>query len=117
MSKKLQGAGVGPVGSGPGSGSGNSTPPDYATLMQPPKLPAVNKFVQTDMCTQDIVKLEGHNSNELEAKDSRIDELQRMNEELTRQLSKTQKEVDDQKSTIQRCLNVVKELLIEKSTT
>merc|ERR1712223_398074 len=112
----LQGAGVGPVGSGPGSGSGNSTPPDYATLMQPPKLPAVNKFVQTDMCTQDIVKLEGHNSNELEAKDSRIDELQRMNEELTRQLSKTQKEVDDQKSTIQRCLNVVKELLIEKST-
>ena len=39
-----------------------------------------------------------------------------MNEELTRQLSKTQKEVDDQKSTIQKCLTVAKELLIEKST-
>merc|ERR1712226_534292 len=84
--------------------------------MQPPKLPAVSKCVQTDLCTQDIVKLEGHSANEIEAKDSRIDELQRMNEELTRQLTKTQKEVDDQKSTIQRCLNVVKELLIEKST-
>ena len=112
----LQGAVVGHGNSGPGSGSGNSTPPDYATLMQPPKLPAVNKCLQTDMCTQDIVKLESHNTNELEAKDSRIDELQRMNEELTRQLSKAQKEVEDQKSTIQRCLNVVKELLIEKST-
>ena len=112
----LQGAVVGPGNSGPGSGSGNSTPPDYATLMQPPKLPAVNKCLQTDMCTQDIVKLESHNTNELEAKDSRIDELQRMNEELTRQLTKAQKEVEDQKSTIQRCLNVVKELLIEKST-
>ena len=112
----LQGAGVGPGSGGSGSGSGNATPPDYATLMQPPKLPAVSKCVQTDMCTQDIVKLEAHNANEIEAKDSRIDELQRMNEELTRQLTKTQKEVDDQKSTIQRCLNVVKELLIEKST-
>merc|ERR1712226_1801839 len=39
-----------------------------------------------------------------------------MNEELTRQLSKAQKEVDDQKSTIQKCLTVAKELLIEKST-
>ena len=107
----LQGVGVGSGGGGSGTGSGSTTPPDYATLMQPPKLPAVSKCVQTDMCAKDI-----HSASELEVKETRIDELQRVNEELTRQLTKTQKEVDDQKSTIQRCLNVAKELLIEKST-
>jgi len=39
-----------------------------------------------------------------------------LNEELSRTLSKAQKEIDSQKSTIARCINVVKELLIEKST-
>lgn len=107
----LQGVGVGSSGGVSGTGSGSTTPPDYATLMQPPKLPAVSKGVQTDMCAKDI-----HSASELEVKETRIDELQTVNEELTRQLTKTQKEVDDQKSTIQRCLNVVKELLIEKSS-
>ena len=112
----LQGVGVGSGSGGSGPGSGSTTPPDYATLMQPPKLPAVSKSVQTDMCAKDITGLEALSTNEIEAKDGRIDELQRMNEELTRQLSKAQKEVDDQKSTIQKCLNVAKELLVEKST-
>ena len=112
----LAGVGVGTGGSGSGPGSGSTTPPEFATLMQPPKLPAVSKGMQTDMGTKDIANLESHSANELEAKESRIEELQRVNEELTRQLSKTQKEVEDQKSTIQKCLSVAKELLIEKST-
>ena len=112
----IQGAGVGPGNGGSGSESGSTTPPDYATLMQPPKLPAVSKSMQTDMCAKDIENLEAHSVTELEAKDSRIDELQRVNEELTRQLTKAQKEVEDQKATILKCLNVAKELLIEKST-
>ena len=112
----IQGVSVGPSSGGSGPGSGSTTPPDYATLMQPPKLPAVSKSMQTDLCAKDIVNLEASSATELEAKETRIDELQRVNEELTRQLTKTQKEVDDQKTTIQKCLHVAKELLIEKST-
>ena len=52
----------------------------------------------------------------MESKENRIDDLQRINEEMTRQLTKTQKEIESQKSTVAKCLNVVKELLIEKST-
>merc|ERR1712228_672676 len=37
-------------------------------------------------------------------------------EELTRRLNSTQKTIDTQKETISRCLSVVKELLIEKSS-
>jgi len=41
--------------------------------------------------------------------------LQQLNEDLQHQLSKVQKEVEIQKVSISRCINVVKELLIEKS--
>jgi tousled-like kinase len=51
----------------------------------------------------------------MEIKDNRIEELQRMNEELTRQLTQSQKTIEEQKTTINKCLTVVKELLIEKS--
>lgn len=54
--------------------------------------------------------------SELEHKENRIEELQRANEELTRQLAAQQKVVDQQKASIQKCIDVVKRLLIEKST-
>jgi len=54
--------------------------------------------------------------NELELKENRIEELQRSNDELTRQLATQQKVVDQQKASIQKCIDVVKRLLIEKST-
>ena len=60
--------------------------------------------------------LESRSAAEMESKENRIDDLQRINEEMTRQLTKTQKEIESQKSTVAKCLNVVKELLIEKST-
>ena len=65
---------------------------------------------------QDILALESRSAAEMESKENRIDDLQRINEEMTRQLTKTQKEIESQKSTVAKCLNVVKELLIEKST-
>ena len=68
------------------------------------------KSVQTDVL--DLKELE----EEAERKDNRIEELTRMNEELTRQLQVKQKDCDEKGSTITKCLNVVKELLIEKST-
>lgn len=54
--------------------------------------------------------------NELELKENRIDELVRSNEELSAKVSAQQKVVDQQKASIQKCLDVVKKLLIEKST-
>ena len=53
---------------------------------------------------------------ELEQKDIRIDELVRSNEELSTKLTAQQKVVEQQKASIQKCIDVVKKLLIEKST-
>ena len=68
------------------------------------------KSVQTDELN--LKELE----DDAEKKDNRIEELTRMNEELTRQLQVKQKDCDEKGSTIAKCLSVVKELLIEKST-
>lgn len=54
--------------------------------------------------------------SELEQKEVRIDELVRSNEELSTKLSAQQKVVEQQKASIQKCIDVVKRLLIEKST-
>jgi hypothetical protein len=64
----------------------------------------------------DILALESGSAAEIESKESRIEDLQRINEEVQRQVAKMQKDLDSQKSTVAKCLNVVKELLIEKST-
>ena len=54
--------------------------------------------------------------SELELKECRIDELRRSNDELTTKLASQQKVVETQKASIQKCIDVVKRLLIEKST-
>ena len=54
-------------------------------------------------------------SADLDARNNRIDELQRMNDEMSRHLTGRNKELESSKSTITKCLAVVKELLIEKS--
>lgn len=98
-----------------------SLPSEYTTLMQPPTQRQMSasfrvQSAQTDMTIHDIRQLESHSISQIESKDNRIDELGRMNDELGRQLAQVQTVVDQQKSTVQKCLNVVKELLIEKST-
>ncbi|KAH3720344.1 hypothetical protein DPMN_063241, partial [Dreissena polymorpha] len=54
-------------------------------------------------------------SNEIEEKNQKIEELNRQNEELRRQLTAQQKLIEKHKDNLQKCLNVNKTLLIEKS--
>lgn len=54
-------------------------------------------------------------SQDLDSRDNQIDELQRMRDEMSRHLTTRNKELESSKSTITKCLAVVKELLIEKS--
>jgi len=67
------------------------------------------KAVQTDLTRSQVDAMESRSNEDLEIQAAKIDEL-------TRRLNATQKTVDSQKETISRCINVVKELLIEKST-
>jgi len=67
------------------------------------------KTVQTDLTRSQVDAMETRSNEDLEIQAAKIDEL-------TRRLSTTQKTLDTQKETISRCLNVVKELLIEKSS-
>jgi tousled-like kinase len=45
-----------------------------------------------------------------------VEHLQHISEELKRQLAKAQKEIESQKLTVTKCLKVVRDLLMEKST-
>merc|ERR1719339_750238 len=69
----------------------------------------VTKAVQTDLTRANIEEMETRSSAEMEMHSAKIDEL-------TRRLNAGQKTGDQQKETINRCLTVVKELLVEKST-
>ncbi|XP_060066938.1 serine/threonine-protein kinase tousled-like 2 [Ylistrum balloti] len=74
-----------------------------------------NKTIQTDLNLQQIVVLENKSSTHIEQKDSKIDDLLRQNDELRRQLTAQQKLIEKHKENLQKCLNVNKSLLIEKS--
>jgi len=76
-------------------------------LLRPP--PTSVRAIQTDISGNHIADLEARNHSEIEIRDSRIDEL-------ARKVSSAQKTAEEQKNTISRCLSVVKDLLIEKST-
>ncbi|KAG8199492.1 hypothetical protein JTE90_009339 [Oedothorax gibbosus] len=90
---------------------------DYASLMAPPlcQSHAVYRSVQTDLTINKIKELENKSALDLEMRDNRIDELQRANDELKRQLSAQQKATEKAKEQLQRCHDVTKQLLIEKS--
>merc|ERR1719312_1716245 len=87
--------------------------------MNPPRHPmvpgmirapsTVTKAVQTDLTRANIEEMETRSSAEMEMHSAKIDEL-------TRRLNAGQKTGDQQKETINRCLTVVKELLVEKSS-
>ena len=70
-----------------------------------------SESIQTELTMAEITK----RSTDLDARNNRIDELQRMNDEMSRHLTGRNKELESSKSTITKCLAVVKELLIEKS--
>uniref|UniRef100_T1JAB8 Protein kinase domain-containing protein n=1 Tax=Strigamia maritima TaxID=126957 RepID=T1JAB8_STRMM len=91
---------------------------DFPGLMQPPRpqVPVMHRAVQTDVTIQSIRELETKSATDLEMRDNRIDELQRGNEELKRQIQAQQKLIEQHKDNMQKCIEVVKKLLIEKST-
>ncbi|XP_065578334.1 serine/threonine-protein kinase tousled-like 2 isoform X3 [Artemia franciscana] len=86
-------------------------------LQTVPQLPATKMTAdETDLTGQRLQELESKANADLEARDSRIEELQRTNEELQKQLQAQQKLIETHKSNVAKCIDVVKRLLIEKST-
>ena len=115
-----------PSGPPPSFGQGNApgTPvPDrgeYGPMrpmaVNPSSRPMASMATQTDLASKDVTALEERSTSELESKESRIEELTRINEELTRQLTAKSKELDEKSKTIEKCLSVAKDLLKEKSS-
>ncbi|XP_045169410.1 serine/threonine-protein kinase tousled-like 2 [Mercenaria mercenaria] len=73
------------------------------------------KAIQTELSAMQLKALESGASNDIAEKDQRIEDLNRQNEELRRQLTAQQKLIEKHKENLQKCLNVNKTLLIEKS--
>ncbi|XP_054285343.1 serine/threonine-protein kinase tousled-like 2 isoform X3 [Macrosteles quadrilineatus] len=96
---------------------------DYSALMQPPqpRLPGaphpnlVSKQVQTDLTCQSIQEFETQASSDLELRNNKIEELNRSAEELRHQLAAQQKLLEQHKAHTNKCIDVVKKLLKEKS--
>lgn len=84
------------------------------TRAVPPTM--VHKHVQTELTCQRIQEFETQASSDLEVRNNKIEELNRSNEELRLQLSQQQKTIDQHKLHINKCIDVVKKLLKEKSS-
>ncbi|KAI4461507.1 mixed lineage protein kinase [Holotrichia oblita] len=70
----------------------------------------------TELTCQRIQEFETQASSDLEARNNKIEELTRQNEELRHQMSAQQKTIDQHKQHINKCIEVVKKLLKEKSS-
>nr|CAD7403581.1 unnamed protein product [Timema poppensis] len=108
-----------------------SVPPEFSSLMHLPRpLPVMaSKLVQTELTCQRIQEFETQASSDLELRNNKIDELNRIivlmfsacnfqaktTEELRHQLTAQQKVIDQHKLHINKCIDVVKKLLKEKS--
>ncbi|KAB7503492.1 Serine/threonine-protein kinase tousled-like 2 [Armadillidium nasatum] len=100
----------------PCSSTGNSD--TQQTLMLPPSCaptPMVHKSTQSDITLKQVEELECRASTDMEAKNNRIDNLQCSNEELSRQLQNKNKMIEQMQLQVNKCIDVVKRLLIEKS--
>jgi len=75
----------------------------------------ISRAVQTDLTAKNIQELETKSASDLEEKDTKIDDLQRSQEELKRQISVSQKTIDKQKDQLVKSTEVTKKLLIDKS--
>ncbi|CAG4989219.1 unnamed protein product [Parnassius apollo] len=74
------------------------------------------KQIQTELTCQRVQELETQTSSDLELRNNRIEELTRANEELKHQVQAQSKVIEQHKSHINKCIEVVKKLLNEKST-
>lgn len=93
--------------------------PDFSctTLMHPPKIHVTmhSKQVQTDLTCQRIQEFENQATSDLEMRNNKIDELNRTTEELRHQLAAQAKAMEQHKAHTNKCIDVVKKLLKEKS--
>lgn len=80
-----------------------------------PSVTFQSRAVQTDMSVKSMRDCEEKSAQDLEARDVKIDELVRSSDEYKRQLAAQQKLIDKQKEQLAGCIDVTKQLLIEKS--
>ncbi|XP_014218238.1 serine/threonine-protein kinase tousled-like 2 isoform X3 [Copidosoma floridanum] len=90
--------------------------------VRPTNLPRTSQVRQaktntpnTELTCQRIQEFENQASSDLELRNSKIEELNRTTEELRHQVSSQQKALEQHKSHINKCIDVVKKLLKEKS--
>ncbi|XP_045612072.1 serine/threonine-protein kinase tousled-like 2 isoform X6 [Procambarus clarkii] len=85
-------------------------------LMPPPRgVPVTHRSTQSDITFRQVEEMESRASMDMEAKNTRIDNLQCTNEELSRQLQTQSKLLEQKQLQINKCIEVVKKLQIEKS--
>ncbi|XP_046425188.1 serine/threonine-protein kinase tousled-like 2 isoform X1 [Neodiprion pinetum] len=90
--------------------------------VRPTNLPRTSQVRQaktntpnTELTCQRIQEFETQASSDLELRNNKIDELNRTTEELRHQMANQQKVIEQHKSHINKCIDVVKKLLKEKS--
>lgn len=95
----------------------SSSPPTSSTHphLQLHQQHQLSRHVQTTLAAADIQSLESRLASSDEARCDRIDELGRANDELQRQLAAQQRLSEQHRSSLDRCVEMVKKLLIEKS--
>ncbi|XP_043911154.1 serine/threonine-protein kinase tousled-like 2 isoform X3 [Protopterus annectens] len=75
----------------------------------------LHKQIQSDLTLEKLAALENGKNSDLEKKEGRIDDLQRTNNDLRRQIDEQQKMLEKYKERLNRCVTMSKKLLIEKS--
>jgi len=76
----------------------------------------ISKSVQTDLTGVRLAESEAQATADVESRNTKIEDLNRSSEELRHQVASHQRLVDQQKAHINKCIEVIKKLLIEKST-
>lgn len=89
--------------------STGSTPSGLSTNL-------VHKSIQTDLTGVRLAENEAQASADVESRNTRIDELNRSGDELRHQLAAQQRNIEQLKAHNNKCIEVIKKLLIEKST-
>ncbi|UYV68997.1 TLK2 [Cordylochernes scorpioides] len=88
---------------------------DYSLLLSNSYCsPCCHRAIQTDLTINKLTELESKSALDLEMRDNKIEDLQRANEELKRQLQGLQKGIEKQKEQLSKCNDVTKQLLVEK---
>lgn len=100
--------------------SDNSNSMEPFTIYQARAVQATSRATMTELTMAHIAQLESGCTDEMDKKESQIDELSRNSDEIRRQLTAQQKLIEKQKEkhkeTLDRCLEMTKKLLKEKST-